>query len=50
MAACCMSMLRTLILTKRESVMEFTGKPTAGMYVIIVKYSSVSLLWTSEEW
>jgi len=33
-----MSLLRTFILTKRESIMEFAGKPTAGMYVIIVKY------------
>jgi len=36
MAACCMSMLPTLILTKRKSVMELAGKPTAGMYVMIL--------------
>jgi len=37
MAACCMSMLCTLILTKREGIMELADKPTAGMYLIIVK-------------
>jgi hypothetical protein len=37
MVVCCMSMLPTLVLTKREIIMEHADNPTAGMYVVIVK-------------
>jgi hypothetical protein len=37
MAVCCMNMLSTLILTKREIIVEHADNPAAGMCVIIVK-------------